>query len=521
MNSAHFSHNARIFLGRSLPEEGCVVGYASIVYKLNAQVPLPDQIAMVCNKNKKYETDQWKVFPDKYLPEDNLNNPEIEALYRQLVFALKYEGINLLIFSQIVKYYSEKQLTELVSIEPEGQYSRRIWFLVEWIKGEELPGKEKLTKRSYIPLIDEKLQYAIKGEKSSRHLVINNLPGTKNFCPLIKKTEKLERYIQSDIRNQRNSYLNRVSNNLLQRASAYLLLKDSKASFTIEGEKPRSNRAARWGKAIGQAGKTSIDLDELNRLQQIVIENTRFTKMGIRKQQGFVGEYDELTNEPIPDHISARFEDLPKLMDGWISTKDLLIEKEMDPVLVAAKIAFGFVFIHPFVDGNGRLHRYIIHHILAALGYTQQGVIFPLSASILDHIKDYADVLERYSHPVLEKIDWSPTRENNVEIQTDTIDFYRYFDCTKQAEFLYDCVQDTLQNIIPNEISYLEKYDEFKRYIDDVYEMPDKMLSLLVSFLRQGAGKLSKRALKKEFSALDETEVKDIENKFKEIFEID
>lgn len=37
-----------------------------------------------------------------------------------------------------------------------------------------------------------------------------------------------------------------------------------------------------------------------------------------------------------------------------------------DPVL-AAGIAFGFVFIHPFEGGNGRIHRYLIHHVLAKI----------------------------------------------------------------------------------------------------------------------------------------------------------
>ena len=312
-----------------------------------------------------------------------------------------------------------------------------------------------------------------------------------------------------------------MSKDLLQRASAYLLLKDSKASFTIEGEKPRSNRAARWGKAIGQAGINELDISELNRLQQIVIENTRFTTMGIREQQGFVGDWEEVSQEPIPDHISARFEDLLQLLEGWITTKKLLMEREMDPVLVAAEIAFGFVFIHPFVDGNGRLHRYIIHHVLAKMNYTQQGMIFPVSESILDHKRDYQEVLEHFSHPVLEHINWKAAPDNNIEVLNDTIDYYRYFDATLQAEFLYDCVQDTIENIIPTEVRYLERYEEFKRFIEDDYEMPDKLISLLVSFLRKGAGKLSKRALKKEFSELENNEIQDIETKFQEIFEIE
>ena len=41
------------------------------------------------------------------------------------------------------------------------------------------------------------------------------------------------------------------------------MLKDSKASFTIEGETPTQSRAVGWGKAIGQAGSKSLSKDEL------------------------------------------------------------------------------------------------------------------------------------------------------------------------------------------------------------------------------------------------------------------
>ncbi|MFT6324887.1 MAG: hypothetical protein ACJAWO_002455 [Halieaceae bacterium] len=155
------------------------------------------------------------------------------------------------------------------------------------------------------------------------------------------------------------------------------------------------------------------------------------------------------------------------------------------------------------------------------MNYTQQGIIFPVSASILDHKKDYQEVLEHFSHPVLEHVNWEVTPDNNVKVLNETIDYYRYFDATLPAEFLYDCVQDTIENIIPTEVRYLERYEEFKRFIDDDYEMPDMLISLLVSFLRKGEGKLSKRALKKEFSELKDKEIQDIEQQFAEIFELE
>ena len=49
-----------------------------------------------------------------------------------------------------------------------------------------------------------------------------------------------------------------------------------------------------------------------------------------------------------------------------------------------------------------------------------------------------------------------------------------YFDAAKQAEFLYECVNDTIDNVIPKEVEYLQKYDEMKRYLDDDFKMPTR-----------------------------------------------
>ncbi len=518
LQSTRFSFYAPVFHGKDVPEEGSIVGYASIINSLKLEIPMPDKIALVCKQNKKYQTNEWYVFPKSYLPDENSELSEIEVLYKHLVFALKYEGVNLLFFSFLVKYYAQAQLSKLVNIEPTGQYSRKIWFLIEWISGKQLQAKKNLAKKSYVYLLDSKLQYCIEGVKSPRHLIINNLPGTKDFCPLVHKTPKLEQYINDNLKDKKNDYLKGIRKDILQRASAFLLLKDSKASFTIEGESPKSKRTARWGKVIGQAGTKDLSKEELIRLQQVVIENIRFVDMGFRKKGGFVGEHDRITGEPLPDHISAKWQDIEQLMDGLLATNKILSENEIDAVISAAIIAFGFVFIHPFEDGNGRIHRYLIHHLLAEKQFAQQGMIFPVSASILDHIADYRKVLESFSLPLLDFIEWKETKDHNIKVLNETSDFYKYFDATKQAEFLYDCVNDTIINIIPYEVSYLTKYDEFKKYLDDGFEMPDKMVALLVRFLEQNEGKISKRARSKEFRQLTDDEIADIEKNYAEIF---
>ncbi len=509
MKNNRFSREITIFHGRSAPETGRVAGYAAIIDALKLPAPLPSTLALIGKKNRRYEKDGWKVFTPKHWPGDNL--------YKQLVFALKYEGVHLLLFKCLFSKLSSSEVKELLQIEPTGQYSRKIWFLYEWLVGESLDLPDLVIK-NYVPLLDDKLQYAIEGERSPRHRIINNLPGTPGFCPLIFKTPKLEAYINSNLSGRKDSYLSGIRKDVLQRASAFLLLKDSRASFTIEGEDPGSTRATRWGNAIGQAGSIPLSKEELVRLQQIIIKDSRFTAMGFRREGGFVGEHDRSSGEPMPDHISAKWQDVEPLTESLLATGTVLESRGFDAVLTAAEIAFGFVHIHPFVDGNGRLHRYIIHHILAKMNFARQGVIFPVSASILDHIDDYRNVLESYSHPLLEFIEWKPTVNNNVEVLNETSDYYRYFDATKQAEFLYDCVQDTIENIIPDEIEYLNRYDEMKRYLEETFEMPDKTVALLVRFLEKSDGQLSKRARAKEFDALTEEEVRDIEKRYQEIF---
>ena len=127
-------------------------------------------------------------------------------------------------------------------------------------------------------------------------------------------------------------------------------------------------------------------------------------------------------------------------------------------------------------------------------------------------------MLESYSHSLLDYIKWKETPDHNVEVLNETIDLYRYYDATKQAEFLYDCTADTINRIIPEEVNYLIQYDEFKKYINNNFEMPDKLVATLVRFLQQNNGVLSKRAKEKEFNGLTEKEADNIEKTFNEIF---
>jgi len=493
----------------ALDEGSTLAGYAALITGHGLSVPTPDHLCAIGAKHKRYDIGRWHIFTPRHRPDDSLHG--------HLIFALKYEGIDLAVLKALFIAIEPKVIIDIVRSEPTGAYSRRIWFLYEWLCCEELDIKDA-TQGNFVALINDILQYPGAARDSKRHRVRNNLPGTHEFCPLIRRTEKLDRFIDMNLSQVAIDHIGKTHADLLSRAAAFLLLKDSKASYTIEGETPPYSRIERWGKIIGEAGQRKINIEELEDLQKVVIADHRFVIPGCRAEGGFVGDHDRATGMPMPVHISARAEDLHSLLCGLIETYQLLSESDYDAVLMAALIAFGFVFIHPFEDGNGRIHRYLFHHVLAEKGFVSKGLVFPVSAVILDRIDDYRKTLEHYSKPRLDLIEWRPTDENNVEVLNETIDLYRYFDATRQAEFFFECVEETVNKVLPEEVSYLTKYDLLNSFIKNYIDMPDKLVDLLIRFLNQNNGKLSGRGRDKEFNQLTEDEVQTIERKYDDIF---
>ncbi len=409
------------------------------------------------------------------------------------------------------------EIESIVRNTPTGSYARRLWFLYEWLTGQRLNIPDA-ARGDYVPAVNPQQQWAVPGENSARHRVRNNLPGTPDFCPLVGRTEALKEFVNLDLAERARGAVAAVPKDLLARTAAFLLLKDSKSSYAIEGERPPQDRIQRWGRVIGEAGQQPIDLEELLRLQEIVIgADHRFVRLGLRTEGGFVGQHDRNMGTPLPDHISARHEDLASLTKGMVAfNRDPATA--LDPVIAAAALAFGFAYIHPFVDGNGRIHRYLIHHVLAQRRFNPPGVVFPVSAAILDLIDDYRATLESYSRRLLPLIEWEPTKRGNVRVLNDTADFYRFFDATPHAEFLYECVRRTIEEDLPNETDFLRRYDRFTGHLPAIADMPDRTADLLFRFLHQNAGRLSERARRKEFKALTDEEAEWVEQLYEEVF---
>lgn len=498
------------FQNQPLPQNTQLVGWSALVHELQIAAPVrnPSCVSGQHVKNSQRAEDGWRIFDKRYAPETKVID--------HLVFAMRHEAIDLLVLKRACDRIPPAELCRFVLATPTGTLARRIWFFYETLTGRRLDLVDA-PHVAYVDALDPQVYFTGPARQSVRHRVRDNLLGQRGFCAVVRRTEKLQGFIDRDLTGQAARTVGRTGRHLLTRAAGFMLLADSRASFEIEGERVPRSRLERWGRAVLEAGKRPLNQTEIYRLHRILTGDDRFTGIGYRTDGVFLGERDH-NNDPLPEFIGARPQDLPDLMTQLNECNNRLRGSEIDPVVQAAVLAFGFVYIHPLEDGNGRLHRCLIHHVLAERQFAPPGMVFPVSSVMLDRIDEYKKVLQRHTGPLMEYIEWKSTADRNVEVLNDTADLYRYFDVTEAAEFLYACVQRTIEHDLPREIAYLLAHDAARKGIMELVEMPDRLAENLIHFVRQNGGTLSSRRRKKEFAALTDAEVSRVEEIIREAF---
>jgi hypothetical protein len=288
---------------RPLPEPARPVGYAALVEAPDLRVALPRRLAAIAERHHPQSNQEWLLLTPRHSPEDSLAG--------QLEFAIKWEGVRLDVLKALFRAIPAEEIAGMVRRKPTGIQTRRLWFIYEWLTGNRLDLPDAGSVRA-VAALDPKLQFGIEDATTSkRHRVIDNLPGTPAFCPVVYRSSRMEELAEKRLDSRARAVMGRSHPDLVARAASFLLLDDSRASFRIEGERPSHDRTLRWAHALAAAGSTEIELPELERLQRIVIGDDRFVRTGLRAEGGFIGQHDRRTGEPLPVHISARPEDLP------------------------------------------------------------------------------------------------------------------------------------------------------------------------------------------------------------------
>ena len=491
-----------------------LAGYSALIdlYSLDIIQNWHKSFVVVTGTHQIYSTGGVieEVYPSKYWPGDTLGG--------HLEFALKYDGTNLAILTSLFQEAAEEDFLEYVRSKPTGKYARRLWFLYEFLTGKTLP-LDDVKQGNYIDLLDPDKYYTVTPARQVRRQRINdNLSGDRRFCPMIRRTDTLRDFETADLSKRCRQVVSAYSQELLKRALGYLYTKETKSSFEIEHIKPTSTRTERFVALLQLAQREDFcERTKLIDLQNRIVD-PRFSESDYRLSQNYVGEAVAWHREKI--HFACpKPEDLADLMEGLIAAHRRMDAGKVSAVIHAAAIAYGFVFLHPFEDGNGRIHRFLIHNILARQGFTPKGIMFPISASMLKNPADYDTSLEAFSLPLMRLVEYSLDEEGQMAVYNDTARWYRYIDMTPQAETLFEFIEQTIDTELACELTFLANYDETKKAIQEIVDMPDRQIDLFIRFCLQNNGRLSERKRANHFDSLSEDEIHRMEQAVQSAYE--
>lgn len=438
-------------------------------------------------------------YPATYWPGD--------AFGEQLEFALKYDGTNLATLATLFETIAESEILGYVHARPMGKYVRRAWFLYEFLTARQLPIDDLPARGSYVDLLEPDDYYTTAPSRRVRRQRINdNLLGNSAFCPTVRRTDMLRQHEEAELPQRCLELVSSYPQALLKRALGYLYEKETKSSFAIERAEIDSTRTQRWV-ALLQSAETEDHCrrDALIALQNRVVD-PRFQDADYRDRQNYVGQSINPLRE-IVHFVGARPASLHRLMAGLIEAHRRMESGAVHAAIHAAAIAYGFVFLHPFEDGNGRIHRFLIHNILARRGFTPPGMIFPVSAAMMNRPQDYDDSLEAFSRQLMRLVDYVLDEEGQLTVRNDTAVWYRFTDFTAQAEALFRFLSHTIDSELAPELAFLARFDRAKSAIQDIVDMPDRKIDLFVRLCRQNGGRLSRGKRASQFAMLSDAEV--------------
>lgn len=488
-------------------------GYVALTERLGIQV-IPNWHESMVAPGGTHRIDSagtivQETYTSRYWPGDELGD--------HLEFALKYDGVNLAILTSIFRAAGPAPITAYIKSKPMGKYARRIWYLYELIMGERLAIND-LKRCSYVDLLEPDAYItASRAKRVPRQCINDNLLGDGRFCPMIRRTEAIQRFMEARLKERCQQVVAAFPKELLKRALSYLYTKETKSSFEIEHIKPDATRTERFIDLLHLAETEDFCTDpRLIDLQNRIVD-PRFAATDFRKTQNYVGETVALHQERV--HFACpKPKDLPDLMVGLIAAHQRMGEDDVHPVAHAAAVAYGFVFLHPFEDGNGRIHRFLIHNVLARRSFTPEGLMFPVSAVMLKNLADYNASLEAFSKPLMRLVEYSLDEDGRMTVLNGTDAWYRFIDMTPQTEALFAFIEKTIDTELASELAFLTNYDRSKSAIQAIVDMPDRQIDLFIRFCLQNHGRLSTAKRASHFEFLTDNEVVKMEQAVRDAY---
>ena len=406
--------------------------------------------------------------------------------------------------------------------EPTGQYARRAAFLYEFFTGRQLPVPAALGGAYQDAVSADGLVVASpdRAVLNKRWRIRDNMPGTRAFCPMVVKSRAGAAALGLDVRALIHALEADFGTDLLMRSAVWMTLRESRSSFEIEGEAGKTDRIQRFADVLtrrtGLGDRAPLDDAALAALQREILgSRTTVQQFGLRQSPVFVGEvvrYQEVVHDVAPPP-----QDLVDMLAGLQTFLDRT--HGQSPVMRCAVAAFGFVYMHPLADGNGRVHRFLVNDVLRRDGVVQAPMILPASSLITSDAaerRSYDSILDAISRPLMRtlaatyRFAEAPTTYPDGIASNFVFDgaesarhAWRYLDLSRHVSYMADVLQRTVREDMLEESRYLRSHGQARTAIKQILEMPDAQIDRVIRSVQNNRGELSS-ALRKEAPILAE-----------------
>ncbi|PSF07201.1 cell filamentation protein Fic [Marinobacter fuscus] len=485
------------------------VGYAWLTKTLNLPVTQKLSIVSQIGRDRKTSCNDG-VRHEVYRPQAKPNDTPVA----HLAFALKHEGVNLEVLSRVFSVLNKQQLNDWIASEPSGQYARKAGFLYEWLTGDRLDAPS--VSGNYQPILDaQEVIVATNVIKNRRWRIDDNLPGTPAFCPVIRRTDLLKLTEHYDVAKRLEDIKQDYGTDMIEKSAVWLTIRESRASFAIEHEGDQKSKIHRFALAMGRyCGKIDAPLAPaaLTELQRSIL-GTSTIRPGLRQSPVFVGSGTQEMGTYV-HYIAPDARNIAPMLEGL----QTFLERTQgeSPIVRAAVASFGFVFIHPLADGNGRISRFLINDTLRRDAAVPEPLLLPVSSTITRSTNSratYDKVLEAYSKPMMSRtvndIHFGGRTRYPDGVVSD-FEFtgsdilrpsWQYPDLTHQAEYLFHIIHETIEYEMRYQVQSHSAYIHARDRVKDVLEGPDEHIDRIMRSVEQNNLLVSNK-LKKDFPVL-------------------
>lgn len=417
--------------------------------------------------------------------------PRSDAPLDHVLFALKHEEVNLAILAQALPRIAASELLAALAQTPMGAYIRTACWLWEHFTGQQLQGLPAVG-GVVAQLFDPRRYVTGPSVRNSRWRTAFNGLGSLDYCATVLRTPSVQAGLEGRVLERAKEFVEHLGPELADRALTWAYLHETEGSYAIEQEAPSEDKARAFAQLLQQAHeKRPLTQQYLVELQNAAITNPLERATQFREEQNRLRGPQR--GAPGITYLPPPAPSVAPLMAELMSFANAA-PTQVHPIVAAAVSSFGFVYIHPFMDGNGRLSRFLFHHALCLSGQLTHGMLLPVSVAMKRNEARYLAALRGFSAKARERwsVRWIDGDQFDIRFNGDD-SIYRYWDATAAVEFGFEMAEQALEVDLKEETEFLARYDALLRAADDRFDVRGDVLSELVRFTLLNGGTVSKR----------------------------